>query len=105
MINRIADISLFESLANTKCVFNWNAKWDRNPPRTPTEWLEFADPDGSLGWDVSFISNLVNVLRNERFMTDREIMDHIEGIAMIDSNLEYYASQGCLGDKFNKLFK
>lgn len=103
-MKKLADISLFESLTNTKCVFNWATKWDYNPPRTPEEWLEFADPDGSLGWDVRFVSNLVNVLRNERCLSDREIMNHIEGIAMVDSNLEYYASHGYLGEKFNNLF-
>ena len=99
-------ISDFSDLMPSKSysVFNWDSKWDNRTPETPEEWLEFADPEGKLGWDISFIARLVNIFKNSRYMAPREIMEAIEGIAMADENFEYYAVHGHLGSKFDSLF-
>jgi hypothetical protein len=104
-MKKIADISLFESLCNNSCsVFNWDRKWDIQPPKTAEEWLDFVDPDRQLGWSADFVMGIVNRCREKRYMTTDEIMKELERVALIDSNLEYYMSHGLLGDKFNSLF-
>ena len=84
-------------------VFNWDEKWDANPPETPEEWSEFVDPDGSIGWDIPFISRLVDTLKATK--TTEETMASLEDIALAYVNFSTYAELGYFGEEIKQFFE